>query len=116
MDNVEFFYLPVDDLDRALRLYRDTLGWPEAWREGDTTASLKMPGDHVQLMLDQAPNASYRPGPVLLVDDVRAWYERRREVLEFWLQPDEIPGGYWAAFDDGLGNAVYVLDQSTIDT
>ena len=74
MDNVEFFYLPVDDLDRALRLYRDTLGWPEAWREGDTTASLKMPGDHVQLMLDQAPNASYRPGPVLLVDDVRAWY------------------------------------------
>jgi catechol 2,3-dioxygenase-like lactoylglutathione lyase family enzyme len=115
MDKVEFFYLPVDDLDRALRLYRDRLGWPEAWREGDTTASLKMPGDQVQLMLDQVSDGSFRPGPVVLVDDVKAWCEQRREVLEFWLQPDEIPGGYWAAFDDGFGNAVYVLDQSTAD-
>jgi catechol 2,3-dioxygenase-like lactoylglutathione lyase family enzyme len=114
MEKVEFFYLPVDDLGRALRLYRDTLGWPEAWREGDTTASLKMPGEQVQLMLDQS-NGPYRPGPIILVDDVRAWVRQHSDVLDFYLLPDEIPGGYWAAFDDGLGNATYILDQSTAD-
>jgi catechol 2,3-dioxygenase-like lactoylglutathione lyase family enzyme len=39
-----FFYLPVADLKEALALYRDTLGWQEAWREGDTTTSLRLPG------------------------------------------------------------------------
>jgi len=116
MTNVEFLYLPVDDLEKALGFYRDTLGWSEAWREGATTASLRMPGDHLQLMLDQVENGSHRPGPVVLVDDVRTWHAERKETLQFWLAPDEIPGGYWAAFDDGFGNAVYVLDQSTADS
>ena len=116
MSNIDFLYLPVADLDQALAFYRDTLGWPEAWREGDTTVSLKMPGDHVQLMIDHDEDGSFRPGPVVTVDDVRAWHAERRDTLQFWLPPGKIPGGYWAAFDDGFGNAVYVADQSTADS
>ena len=57
---LEFWYAPVTDLSAALALYRDTLGWEEAWREGELTASLVLPGTEVQLMLD-AHNA-YVPG------------------------------------------------------
>jgi hypothetical protein len=49
------------------------------------------------------------------VDDVKTWHAERRSTLQFWRQPEAIPGGFWAAFDDGLGNAVYLADQSTAD-
>jgi hypothetical protein len=42
-----------------LALYRDELGWEEAWREGDTTVSLKLPGTDVQLMLDRTQAVVY---------------------------------------------------------
>jgi catechol 2,3-dioxygenase-like lactoylglutathione lyase family enzyme len=115
MSNVEFLYLPVPDLGKALAFYRDTLGWSEAWREGETTASLRMPGEHLQLMIDEVVDEPLRPGPVVTVDDVRAWHAERRDTLQFWRLPAVIPGGYWAAFEDGLGNAVYIADQSTAD-
>ena len=34
---LEFMYLPTQDLDAALALYRDTLGFDELWREGEVT-------------------------------------------------------------------------------
>jgi catechol 2,3-dioxygenase-like lactoylglutathione lyase family enzyme len=115
MSNVEFLYLPVPDLAKALAFYRDTLGWTEAWREGETTVSLKMPGGHLQLMIDHDEDGTFRPGPVVSVDDVRAWHAERSDTLKFWLPPGKIPGGYWAAFDDVFGNPVYIADQSTSD-
>ncbi len=115
MSNIEFLYLPVPDLSTALAFYRDALGWPEAWREGETTVSLKMPGDHLQLMIDHDPDGTFRPGPVIAVDDVRAWHAERADTLRFWLQPAPIPGGWWAGFDDVFGNAIYIADQSTAD-
>jgi catechol 2,3-dioxygenase-like lactoylglutathione lyase family enzyme len=111
-----FFYLPVADLKEALALYRDTLGWPEAWREGETTASLELPGSEVQLMLDQQDEAgreTYRPGPIFVVDSVAAFHARHGDELRFRFGPTEIPGGFWGAFEDPSGNVAYVLDQST---
>ena len=32
--------------------------------------------------------------------------------LTVWLEPIEIPGGWWAGFEDPHGDAVYVLDRS----
>ena len=116
MSTIEFFYLPVRDLEQALAFYRDTLGWVEAWREGETTASVQMPGDQVQLMIDAVDDDVLRPGPVVTVDDVRGWHAEHLETVKFWREPAPIPGGYWAAFEDGLGNAVYVADQSTADS
>ena len=112
MTAVEFLYLPVPELESALAFYRDALGWEEGWREGQTTVALAMPGSAVQLMLDvdgDAPGA----GPVMVVDDVRAWISARRDSLEVCREPNEIPGGWWAGFCDPFGNPVYVLDQST---
>jgi predicted enzyme related to lactoylglutathione lyase len=49
---------------------------------------------------------------MLMVDDARKWIDERRGALNVWLEPIEIPGGWWAGFEDPHGNAVYVLDQS----
>lgn len=109
---LEFVYTPVKDMRAALALYRGTLGFEEAWREGETTTSLKLPGSDVQLMLDVTPDLA--PGPVFVVDSVADFRAEHREDLHFTQEPEEIPGGYLAAFSDGQGNVVYVLDQSTV--
>ena len=109
-----FLYLPVADLKQALALYRDTFGWPEAWREGETTAALQLPDTEVQLMLDQDDGTS-RPGPVFVVDSVAEFHARHGEDLRFRFGPTEIPGGFWSAFEDPSGNLTYVLDQSTAE-
>lgn len=115
METTEFLYLPVPDLGAAVAFYRDTLGWDESWREGETTVSLQMPGGDLKLMLDADPEGKFRPGPMVQVDDARAFHERRRDEFSFWLEPMDIPGGWLAGFEDTFGNAVYVIDQSTAD-
>src|SRR5262245_1122321 len=105
MTAVELLYLPVGDLQRALAFYRDTLGWPEVWREGESTASLQLPGGQLQMMLDeQNSNAPMRAGPMLSVDDVRAWCRDHPE-LPYWLEPAPIPGRFLAGFEDSDSNA-----------
>ena len=59
---LEFLYMPTRDLGAALALYRDGLGWQEAWREGESTVSLALPGTDVQLMLDVAGPDDRAPG------------------------------------------------------
>ena len=113
MATVEFFYLPVPELAPALAFYRDTLGWTEGWREGDHTVSLAMPGVDVQLMVDVDPERVGRPGPISSSTTPVDGSTQRRGELTVWLEPIEIPGGWWAGFEDPHGNAVYVLDQSS---
>ena len=61
---LEFLYAPARDLQAALALYRDALGWEEAWREGESTVSLKLPGTEVLLMLDE--RSRWRVGPIFV--------------------------------------------------
>ena len=65
-------------------------------------------------MLDQDDGTS-RPGPVFGVDSVAEFHARHGEELRFRFGPEEIPGGWWSAFEDPSGNVVYVLDQSTAE-
>ncbi len=109
---LEFLYAPTSDLSAALALYRDELGWEEAWREGETTVSLKMPGTDVQLMLD-ATEGGGPFGPVFVHDDVKRFFAERPAALSASSEPDEIPGGFLATFEDPSGNVIYVMDQST---
>ena len=107
---LEFWYAPVTDLSAALALYRGTLGWEEAWREGELTASLVLPGTEVQLMLD-AHNA-YVPGPIFIVDRVADFSAEHGDRLQWRYPPAAIPGGQLGGFEDSAGNVVYVMDQA----
>ncbi len=108
---LEMIYLPVPDLDPALALYRDTLGLDEAWREGDSTVGLKLPGSEVVLMIDR--DAEGQPGPMFVTDRVSDFVERHGDAIDIVVEPMEIPGGFMMGFRDPGGNVVYVLDQST---
>jgi predicted enzyme related to lactoylglutathione lyase len=111
---LEFLYAPTRDLQAALALYRDELGWEEAWREGESTVSLKLPGTDVQLMLDAAePDGGSAFGPIFVLDDVKRFFAERPAALSATAEPDEIPGGFLATFQDPSGNTIYVMDQST---
>lgn len=108
---LEFLYMPTRDLRAALALYRDGLGWQEAWREGESTVSLKLPGTEVQLMLDATdPDAAV--GPIFVVDSVHDFHTGRPSELRISAEPEAIPGGFMATFQDQSGNTIYVLDQS----
>lgn len=111
---LEFLYTPTRDLQAALALYRDELGWEEVWREGESTVSLKLPGTDVQLMLDAAePDDGSAFGPIFVLDDARRFFAERPAALGAATEPDEIPGGFMATFKDPSGNTLYVMDQST---
>ena len=108
---LEFLYVPTRDLSAALALYRDGLGWQEAWREGDSTVSLALPGTEVQLMLDASdPGGAF--GPIFVVDSVHDFHAGRPSELRTSMEPEAIPGGFLATFEDQSGNTIYVMDQS----
>jgi len=107
---LSLIYLPVSDLKGALAFYRDVLGFEEAWREGELTAGLAVPGTDVQLMLDQ--EADQKAGPFFQVDDVDAFYAARQADLAFVSPPKSIPPGRYVAFDDPWGNRTHLLDLS----
>ena len=109
---LEFLFAPTADLAASLALYRDGLGCEEAWREGDNTVALSLPGTDVQLMLDaHDPSAPF--GPLFVVDDLKAFHAERPAGLSVVEDPAEIPGGFLATYRDPGGTTVYVMDQST---
>jgi hypothetical protein len=108
---LQFLYTPVKDLNAALALYRDALGWDEAWREGESTVSLKLPGTGVQLMLDKAESIEGL-GPIFLVESVERFHAERPGELRTREEPQEIPGGFIVTYEDTSGNPIYVMDQA----
>jgi catechol 2,3-dioxygenase-like lactoylglutathione lyase family enzyme len=106
---LDFVYLPVPDLQPALALYRDQLGFDELWREGDLTVGLALPGTETAVMVDAAAEPGAGPGPIFGVESVDAWLDGR--ALDVTMPPTEIPGGHIMGFRDPGGNHVYVMDQ-----
>jgi hypothetical protein len=107
---LEFVYLPVPELQPALALYRDQLGFDELWREGDLTVGLGIPGSETAIMIDAAAVPGAGPGPIFGVDSVDAWQDGRE--LDVTMPAAEIPGGHIMGFRDSAGNHVYVMDQA----
>lgn len=108
----EFLFIPTSDLKASLALYRDGLGFTEAWREGETTVALSPPGSDVQIMLD-SHDANAPMGPVFVVDSLDAFHAARPETLAVLEAPYEIPGGFQATYQEPGGATIYVIDQST---
>ena len=50
---------------------------------------------------------------MFVVDSVERFHASRPPALGVRAEPSEIPGGFMATYEDGSGNPIYVLDQST---
>ncbi len=109
---LEFVYLPVNDLEAALALYHDRLGFEEAWRAGETVG-LVLPDTNVRLLLDLvAGDRSLTAGPFFLVESVDAFYAANKDLLRFVEEPRDISPGRFAAFEDTSGNRIRIMDRT----
>lgn len=104
-----FLYHPVSNLKDSLAFYRDTLGFEEAWREGEHTVALQLPGSDVRLLIED-DELGLAPGGVFLVDSVDGFYKENKDQLEFIKQPVSIPPGRYAIYKDNSGNLLRILD------
>jgi predicted enzyme related to lactoylglutathione lyase len=102
-----FIYVPTYDLKALATFYRDTLGFDEAWREGDDTIAFATTDSDVQLMVSSAPGAQ---GPMYQVPSASEWLAAHADV-EVVTPLEEIPGGAVVGLQDSSGNAFYVFDQ-----
>src|SRR5262249_13128585 len=106
---LSYVHQPVQDLKAALTFYRERLGFEEAWREGDSTAALKLPGTEVQLLVDEDPNEE-KAGPTFTVESVDAFYQEHKGKIHFLFEPRDIPPGRYSAFADPSGNVIRLID------
>ncbi|MFS1514520.1 VOC family protein [Chengkuizengella sp. SCS-71B] len=104
-----FLVQPVENIKESLKFYRDQLGFEEAWREGDHTVALKMPGTDVQLMIED-DEVDLPPGGLFVVDSVDQYFEENKEILTFVQEPMDIPPGRYAIFKDVSSNVIRILD------
>ena len=103
----------VQDVDRAVDFYTNTLGWVKTMDEPmgeDRWVTVAPPGHETMFTLSkmQTARASEYPdmsGVVMEVDDVDATYALLRESgVEFTQEPQTMPWGGWAMFRDSEGN------------
>lgn len=96
-------------MKEAVTYYRDVLGYEEAWREGEHTVALRLPGTDVQLMIED-DDEGLSAGGMFVVDSVDAFYEDNKGTVDFVKDPCDIPPGRYAIFQDISGNPIRILD------
>ena len=106
-----FMYYPVKSLNESLAFYRDTLGFEEAWREGENTVALHMPGTDVRLLIED-DEFGLPAGGVFLVDSVDDYYREYKETVEFIKEPVTIRPGRYTIYKDASGNLLRIIDFS----
>src|SRR5689334_12259415 len=99
-----FLYHPVDNIKDSLAYYRDTLGFEEAWREGEHTVALQIPNSEVRLLIED-DEKELGAGGVFLVESVDDFFHANKEDLDFVKGPIDIPPGRYAIYKDHSGNA-----------
>ena len=104
---LRFLYQPVSDLERAARLYIDQFGFVEAWRDGDLSVGLHMPGEASQVMLSTSGKPA---GPMYLVECLDRWIKDQPDA-EVAVERDAAGRGEVVGFKDLDGNVFYIFDQ-----
>jgi catechol 2,3-dioxygenase-like lactoylglutathione lyase family enzyme len=100
-----YLYHPVSDLKQAVAFYRDVVGWDEAWRMGDDTAAMQIPGSEVLLMLDVTPDDA-GPSGFFEVDDVDEFWQALPESVTKVTPPQDLDPIRFAAVADPGGNLI----------
>ena len=113
---LSFLYHPVSDLKGAVAFYRDVLGWDEAWRMGDDTAAMQIPGSEVLLMLAVDPDQEAGPSGFFEVEDVDSFWRSLPETVTRITEPVDLDPIRYAAIADPGGNLIRLVTDMTSDT
>ncbi|CAN5366222.1 hypothetical protein BH09ACT4_BH09ACT4_09390 [soil metagenome] len=107
---LSYIYQPTQQADAAAAFFIEHLGMEEAWRDGDDTIGLWLPGRSAQLMLSTTDQPV---GPMYLVDLLADWIAEHATVAV--LDRYDIPGGEVARFEAPGGSVFYIYDQATAE-
>lgn len=105
----------VEDMDRALRFYRDQLGFSVVFEQEDWAIFT----ENVGLMLspEPLPQDTLNMNAVSLslnVDDVHsAFHELTEKGVAFFIGPTDIGGAIIASFRDTEGNLLQLVQKLT---
>ena len=107
--NIDCVRLPVQDLDRALTFYRETLGHPLIWRT-ETAAGLRLPDGKAEIVLHTEGGPPEIDLKVDNADQAAARFSAAggRVVVP----PFDIQIGRAVVVDDPWGNRLVLLDAS----
>jgi catechol 2,3-dioxygenase-like lactoylglutathione lyase family enzyme len=108
---LSYLYHPVPDIAAAVTFYRDVLGWDEAWRMGDDTAAMQIPGSDVTVMLSIDADPAAAASGFFEVDDVDEFHHKHRGHIEFVDQPQDLPPIRFASFRDPGGNLIRLYTE-----
>lgn len=101
----------VQDIERALRFYRDTLGFTVQEEQEDWI--LFNEGVGLQVAPEPLPETNLNINAVmvtLIVEDVRAAYhELTQKGVAFFLPPTDAGGALLATFRDTEGNLIQMM-------
>jgi len=103
---LSFLYHPVRDVAAAVAFYRDELGLDEAWRMGDDTAAMQLPGSDVTVMLSVDADPEAPASGFFQVDDVDEFHRRHADRITFVDEPQDLPPIRYASFRDPDGNLI----------
>ena len=98
----------VQDIERAIRFYRDLLGFTIE----DEAEEWAIFAEGVSLRVAPEPLPEWKPGLngvmlTVIVADVRAAFEElTRQGVAFFVPPTEADGGVFATFRDSEGNLI----------
>lgn len=99
----------VEDIDRALHFYKESLGMELVWRIGSEEAGLRMGDSELVLVRDELEH----PEIDLMVDSVQESIEKfRTSGGRVLIEPFEIKIGYCSVLEDPWKNRFVVLDRS----
>ncbi len=110
-ESIFAFEVPVSDIERSLRFYRDILGMTVLGSD-DSNAYLRRGG--CRLVLKASDKAGVDTGVYLAVDS--PYNTRRRfmdEEVEFVTDPKRTPFGVETSFLDPDRNVIHVIDASS---
>jgi predicted enzyme related to lactoylglutathione lyase len=109
------FFLPVDDLERAKKFYRDTLGLPIKFDFPEMGMTAFKVGDQEPAIIaqDKTKHPQARPSILFVVEDVKkAYQELKGKGVKFLSEPYEIYTGMAVQFEDPFGNSLGLTDYT----
>ena len=107
------FFLPVDNMEKAVDYYENVLGLKLKFKFSDKGMVAYNVGDEEPAIIlkDKKIFKDMKPAIWFVVDDVKKEYEKMKEKgIKFISEPFEIGTGTSAEFEDPFGNRFGITD------
>lgn len=113
MKSYDNLFLPVDDMERAVRYYSETLGLKVKFNFAEQgMVAFNVGNEEPAIILkDTKKHANIKPTIWFVVDDVMSEYDKlTAKGVKFITEPFRIRTGMAAEFEDEFGNRLGITD------